>query len=177
MKKIIAALLCALMLAGCAPAKQTETPPTQSPAASHTADAPAPVRELIAPTAELAAYRTVVAETSTRIDGEFADITLSVDADRGADGYMMWDDTQSWALTVAGKQNYVLFDSRIGGRAYFDVTREGDEVIILLFTTSTVGTEVTKFTFTDGAFYAEKVISAPADGNNIYSSFPEYYEK
>ena len=177
MKKRIVAILCILAVCGCAPAKQTETPPPASPAAGESTATPVAVRKIISPVGEAAAYKTVLAETSTRIDGEFADITLSTDAERGADGYMMWDDSQSWALTVKGKENYTLFDERLGGRTYFDVTREGEDVVIMLYTTSTVGTEVTKFTAQDGVFYSEKVINAPADGNNIYNSFPEYFEQ
>lgn len=174
MKKLIIALICTLALCGCGvksgPAEPTASP---SPAASAI---PSAVRTEIAPS-QPEDYATILAETSTKICDAFADITLSTDAERGEDGYMMWDDSQSWALNIKGEKSYSLFNSRISGKAYFDVTREGKDVVIMLYTTSAVGTEVTSFTCGADGVYKESIISASPDGNSIYSSFPEYIEQ
>lgn len=174
MKKLIIALICALTLCGCGVKNNPVEPTVSQPPVSSAQ--PSAVRTEIAPS-QPEDYATILAETSTKIGDDFADITLSTDAERGADGYMMWDDSQSWALNIKGEKSYSLFNSRIGGKAYFDVTRAGKDVVITLYVTSAVGTEVTRFTCGEDGVYRESVISASPDGNSIYSSFPEYIEQ
>lgn len=173
MKKTAAAVLCVLMMSSCTPQKAPEN--TAAPLSAPTS---APVRTMIAPTDKISDDKmTVLGETSVTVDGEFCDIALATDAERADDGYMMWDDSQRWTLTVTNDENtFVLLDTHMHGKAYFDVTKRGEETVITLIRTTSAGITATEYTYADGAFYAEELITAAKDGNNIYSSIPDYIE-
>ena len=176
-KRILAAFMCVALLGACAP-KQTVTEPTPTPV-SNQGGQPSAVRTMISPTEKnpIGDDWTVLGEVGVVIDGEYTDILLATEAERGDDGYMMWDDTQKWALVAEGEENnYVLFNRQVDGQMYIDVATENDLPVILLIHASTVGMSVTKYTYSDGAFYAEEIITPASNGNNIYSSFPEYKE-
>lgn len=179
MKKLITVILCLGMLTACG--RQTTPAPAPSPSPqAPTQTAPAtPVRTMISPSGNnpIGKDWTVLGETSMFLGEEYADVILATDAKRGEDGYMMWDDSHKWALVVEGEENsYVLFSSKMSGKAYIDVTARGDETVISLITTSTVGMSMTEYIYSDGAFYAEEVITPKDNGNNIYSSIPDYLE-
>lgn len=179
MKKILTISLCVLMLASCGPQNTQPTPeptavPTSTPSQNSTT-----VKTMISPSdkSPVKDSWTVLGEVGLTVGGEYCDIVLATDAQRGSDGYMMWDDSQEWALTVTNEQStFVLFDSRMHGKAYFDVTKRGGESVITLIRTSTAGMAVTEYTYSDGAFYAEEIITPANDGNNIYSSIPDYID-
>ncbi len=178
MKKIFLVMLCVTLLASCGirptpPAPQTGVVPTDVPIA------PPAVKTMIEPTKvkPISDDWTILGEVGVIIGGEYTDIILATDAKRGDDGYMMWDDSHSWRLVAIGEENcYSLFDKRISGTSYIDVTMEGEDAKIKLISTSTAGLSVTEYTYSEGAFYAEELIKPDSDGNRIYSSFPEYYE-
>lgn len=179
MKRILAAVMCVAILGACAP-RQTITDPTPTPIESESGQGQtSAIRTMISPSDKnpITDKWTTLGEVGMVIDGEYTDILLATDAKRGDDGYMMWDDTQKWALVAAGEENtYVLFNSRVDGQMYIDVATENDLPVISLVHTSTVGMSVTKYTYQDGAFYAEELITPSSNGNNIYTSFPEYME-
>lgn len=175
MKKILAAVMCVVLLGACAP-KQPVTEPTPTPVSNQNGQ-PSAVKTMISSTDKnpIDDDWTVLGEVGVVIDGDYTDILLATEAERGDDGYMMWDDTQKWALVADGEgNNYVLFNALVDGQMYIDVATENDMPVILLVHTSTVGMTVTKYTYSDGAFYAEELITPTENGNNIYSSFPEY---
>lgn len=178
MKKLISVSLCVLMLASCAKLPVSTNQPTQT-------DSPQKVEE---PQKNLKKIEksneavdtdgmTVLGETMINIDGSIADVYLLTSAQMGNDGYMLWDDSQKWKL-VAGDENgsYTLFDSDIHGKAYIDVSESESGTVISLIRISTIGMTVTKYTYKDGAFYAEEVLTAESNGNNIYTSIPDYRE-
>jgi len=114
-------------------------------------------------------------EIGLMIDGEFADIYLATDAETDKDGEILWDDSQDWALVVAGENNnYVLFNENLYGKAYIDVATVDNLPEITLVTTSSIGISVKKYTYSDGAFYEESVIDPADNGNSIYGTFPDY---
>lgn len=177
MKKILAVFMCTALLGACAP-KNPVTEPTPTPLINQGGE-PSAVRTMISPTDKnpIKDDWTVLGEVGVVIDGEYTDILLATEAERGDDGYMMWDDTQKWALVADGEENnYNLFNSLVDGQMYIDVATENNLPVISLVHTSTVGMSVTKYTYSDGAFYAEELITPSADGNNIYTSFPEYVD-
>ncbi|MBQ7793469.1 MAG: hypothetical protein IJ366_03010 [Clostridia bacterium] len=178
MKKLLAVILCAAALTACGGRDTAEPTPTPTPTPVGT-PVPSDVRTMITPsqTNPIKDNWTTLGEVGVVMDGEYTDIILATEAQRGGDGYMMWDDSQRWALVAVGEDNtYTLFDENMGGTAYIEVAMEGDSPAVNLVTTATVGLAVTKFTYSDGAFYAEELVTPEASGNEIYSSFPEYFE-
>lgn len=173
-KQILAAIICAAMLAGCG-AEKVKPEPTTQPVASPSAE-PGKDRGMITPVSDYKdVAKTVLGESEVTIDGETAQIILSTSAVRDSDGYVMWDDSQQWTLRVEYKgETYILFDSHIHGKLYFDVTERGGKPEITLMQSSTVGLGITRFVYADGAFYAEKIVEPEGSGNNIYSSIPDY---
>ena len=120
---------------------------------------------------------TVLGEAMINIDGGIADVYLMTSAQMGDDGYMLWDDSQRWVLAAwDGSSSYTLFDSDIHGKAYIDVSDSESGTVISLIRIQSVGMTVTKYTYKDGVFYAEDVLTAEPDGNNIYTSIPDYRE-
>lgn len=118
---------------------------------------------------------TVLGEAMINLDDEIADVYLTTSAEMGNDGYMMWDDSQNWKLVVKDeKGSFTLFDSNVHGKLYIDVTESKEGTAVNLIKISTVGMAVTKYTYKDGAFYSEDVLTAESGGNNIYTSIPDY---
>ncbi len=176
MKKLFTAILCTVLLSACT-ANKPSTDPTPTPTAQ--GGQSTGLRTMISSTSKnpIGDDWTILGEVGIIIDNEYADILLATEAERGEDGNMMWDDAQKWALAVIGEENnYTLFNSLVDGQMYIDVATENDLPTISLIHTSTVGMSVTKYTYSDGAFYAEELITPSANGNNIYSSFPQYTE-
>ena len=182
MKKILSAVLCLLMLSSCGiNTHDTPSMPSSAPAASSapSGSQSTAVKTMISPSdaSPIGADWTILGETFITLDSDFADVYLATAAKRGADGYIMWDDSQEWALTVVtDSETYVLFDKHLHGKLYIDVTTRGETPVISLIHTSTVGLKVTEYVYEDGAFYSQTVIAPDDNGNNIYSSIPEYME-
>lgn len=177
MKKILVLIMCTAFLSACAP-NNSVNEPSQTPSAAQSGQS-ASVKTMISPTDKKAIEDDweVLGEVGVMFGDEYVDIRLATEAQRGEDGYMMWDDTQKWALTADGENNsFVLLNELADGQLYIDVQTENGQPAILLFHVSTVGITVTKYTYSDGAFFAEKLITPPSDGNNIYGSFPDYRE-
>lgn len=171
MKKLFLVILSVMLLASCGGNTDVVTP-SPSPETSPEAES-----KMITATKEnpIGDDWTILGEVGLVIEDEFADIYLATEARRGDDGYMLWDDSQDWALVVVGEENnYVLFDSNIYGKAYIDVETIDNLPRITLVTTSSFGPSVTRYTYSEGAFYQEELIIPDANGNNIYSSFPDY---
>lgn len=180
MKKLTIALICALSLCGCA--ANTDAPQSSPEPTAQTAvqDKNSAVKTMIAPSdkSPIGEDWTTLGEAMLPIGADFGDVYLATDAHRGADGYMMWDDLQSWAVTVeVDSKTYVLLDEKLHGKVYIDVETRGTTPVVTVLHTSTVGLNVTEYVYEDGSFYAEKVIEADDNGNNIYSSIPEYIEE
>ncbi len=178
MKKLICISLCALMLTACnnAPVSNNQPVETDSPVNVEQTEKNLKKIEKTDKAVDTDGM-TVLGETMINIDGGIADVYLMTSAQMGDDGYMLWDDSQRWML-VAGDEStsYTLFDSDIHGKAYIDVSESKSGAVISLIKISTVGMTVTKYTYNDGAFYAEDVLTAEPDGNNIYTSIPDYRE-
>ena len=179
MKRILAAVMCVAILGACAP-RQSVTEPTPTPVQGEGGQGQTSfVRTMISPTDKnpIDDDWTVLGEVGVVIDGEYTDILLATEAERGDDGYMMWDDTQKWALVADGEEdNYILFNALVDGQMYIDVATVDKEPEISLLHTSTAGLSLTKFTYADGAFYAEEIVTPLAKSNSIYNSFPQYTE-
>ena len=178
MKKLLCILLCALMLASCTKAPVSTNQPTQTDSTVNTEQTQKNLKKIEKSNKTVETDdMTVLGETMINIDGGIADVYLMTSAQMGNDGYMLWDDSQRWKL-VAGDESgsYTLFDSDIHGKAYIDVSESKSGAVISLIKISTVGMTVTKYTYNDGAFYAEDVLTAEPDGNNIYTSIPDYRE-
>lgn len=179
MKKIFAVMLCALMLASCG--TQEEMTPSPSPDATAQATKEPEKnsdRTKIEPsgTSPIDESWTVLGEAGMTIGGEYCDIYLATSAQRASDGYMMWDDSQQWALTVSNEtETYVLLDANIHGKAYMIVENRSNTPVISLIRSTSTGLAVTEYTYEDGAFYGEEILNPPSDGNNIYSSIPDYW--
>ena len=171
MKKLLLAILMVMLLASCG--NKTESPApsptpevnTQKETKMITATYDNPIKD----------NWTVLGEVGLMIDSEFADIYLATEAETDKDGEILWDDSQRWALVVEGeKDTYVLFNEDIYGKAYIEVDTVDNLPEITLVTTSSIGLSAVKYTYSDGAFYEEKVITPDENGNNIYSTFPDY---
>lgn len=168
MKKYLIVAFCAVMLASC----------------SMTGTKPQSEQELIQQEQEVIeatelpdlSEQTVLDTATISLGNDFADITLSTDAKKDKTGEMIWDDSQAWTLTVDCDEgdDFVLFDERTSGRVYYDVTQNGDEVIISVIQTTTAGLEVTEYKYANGAFVKSAVLTTDSNGNNIHTSFPEY---
>ena len=180
MKKILAAALCLLMLTSCGPnssdtpSTPEPAPPTASPSGQNNS-----VKKMISPSdkSPIDDSWTILGETFMTIDGDFADIYLATTAERGEDGYMLWDDSQEWALTVVTEnETYVLLNEYLHGKLYIDVTTKGETPVISVIQTTTVGLSVTEYVYENGAFYSQNVIVPDGNGNNIYNSIPDYLE-
>lgn len=176
MKKLIAILMCLMALTACTdvnyPADTTPTP--QAGANSEQS-----LRTMIAPTDEnpIKDNWTTLGEVGYIIDGEYCDIILATDAERDKNGEIAWDDSQKWALVVVGEsRNFVLFDSRLNGKAYMNVTTEDKLPTITLICDTPAGVSATGYIYSEDAFYQEELIVPENNGNNIYSTFPEYTE-
>ncbi len=174
MKKLLLAMLCVLTLTACKGGETVvPTPPPQESSAPNT------VKTMITESQQspIKDSWTTLGEIGVVVDGEYTDIILATEAQRGADGYMLWDDSQRWALVAKGDESiYTLFDENMSGTAYMEVSMKADLPSVKLITSSTMGLAVTEYTYSDGAFYAQKLVEPTADGNRIYSSFPEYFE-
>ncbi len=171
MKKLLLAILCVMMLASCGGNGEnptpTPTPEVNTPMATRmiTATGDNPIGD----------NWTILGEVGLMIDGEFADIYLATDAETDKNGNILWDDSQRWALVVVGESNnYVLFNEDIYGKAYIEVETVDNLPEITLVQTSSMGLSLNRYTYSDGAFYEENVIAPKENGNNIYSTFPDY---
>ncbi len=171
MKKLLLAILMTMLLASCG--GNGESP---APSPSPEANTPMATRMITATRDNpIKDNWTVLGEIGLMIDGEFADIYLATDAETDKGGEILWDDSQDWALVVAGENNnYVLFNENLYGKAYIDVATVDNLPEITLVTTSSIGISVKKYTYSDGAFYEESVIAPADNGNSIYGTFPDY---
>ena len=171
MKKLFMVILSVMLLASCK--GNTETPtPSPSPEAIIQKET-----RMITPSLDnpIKNNWTTLGEVGLMIDSEFADIYLATEAETDKDGEILWDDSQRWALVVEGEsETYVLFDEDIYGKAYIEVDTVDNLPEITLVTTSSIGLSAVKYTYQDGAFYEEIVIEPNENGNNIYSTFPDY---
>jgi hypothetical protein len=173
MKKLFAALFCAVLLCSCTGGSEpasTVPEETQTPAS-------APSETRIAASEKAPDYSkwTTLGKADITIDGETAEVSLLTEAERGSDGYMLWDDSQKWALIAqTDDKEYTLYSANTAGRLYIDVMTDNDEPVISLIGVSTVGLSVTKYTYKDGAFYSDTVLGGGE--NNIYTSIPDYDE-
>ncbi len=174
MKKTLAVLMCLMALTACTNGNNyTDTPPTPS-AGSNGVQA---LRTMIAPTDKnpIKDNWTVLGEVGYIIDGEYCDILLATDAQSDKDGYIAWDDSQNWALVVKGEsRNFVLYNKRLNGKAYMNVTTNDNLPIITLIQDTPVGIGAARFSYAEDAFYEETLVETEGDGNSIFSSFPEY---
>lgn len=116
-------------------------------------------------------------------DGNEDIITLYTSAERDMTGEMMWDDTQEWVLQVeTDKGVYDLYDERIHGRAYLNVSdyyNDGDEQkVISLYIAGKSFNEIREYRFDDGKFIEETAYSTDNNANEgigtLYSSIPDY---
>ncbi len=186
MKKLFAILLCAMMLTACKEGDVTQMEqsseqsltPTQTTTQTTT---PAVKTMIVSSEVEpIDDEWTVLGETTVEIDGKSAEVILATSATRESDGYMSWDDSQLWRLIVTSEDNsYSLFDGRLYGAAYVDVSMTGekyDKPSIRLLNSSAVGLTVTEYVYSDGTFYKENVLLPDGATNNpTYNSFPEYH--
>ncbi len=116
-------------------------------------------------------------------DGNEDTITLYTSAQRDMTGEMMWDDTQEWVLQVETDNGvYDLFNERIHGRAYFDVSdyyNEGTgQKVISLYIAGRTFNEIREYFFDDGKFIEETVYTTDEKAKEgigtLYSSIPDY---
>ncbi|MBS7299330.1 MAG: hypothetical protein KIG65_09690 [Eubacteriales bacterium] len=177
MRKILTLMMCVLLLGACTPKTPvTDTTPAPSPLESAQ---PSAIRTMIAPTESnpIKDNWAVVGEVGVIMGDEYVDVILAADAEYDSDGSIIWDDAQKWALVATGEdKNYVLFDEFADGQMYMDVVTVDKQPEISLIHTSTAGLALTKYTYSDGAFYAEEVVTPSEKGNSIYNSFPQYTE-
>lgn len=176
MKKLLAILMCLMALASCA---DLNNPTDTTPTPSNNANTPQALRTMLSPTDDnpIGDNWTILGEVGYIIDGEYCDILLATDAERDSSGEIAWDDSQNWALVVVGEsRNFVLFDSRLSGKAYMNVTTQDNLPVITLVCDTPAGISATGYIYSEDAFYQEDLIIPENNGNNIYSTFPEYNE-
>ncbi len=179
MKKLFAIFMCVAVLAGCS-CNTGETPkPTPAPTPTPVVSTPE-TEKIIIEASEVAPIEkswTTLGNLGILLGGESTDIVLATSAMRDDDGYMMWDDSQEWRLVALGEnKSYSLLDETMVGISYIDVSMENDIPSVKLITSSTMGLSVTEYTYEDGAFYKSVIIEPDSNGNQIYNSFPEYFE-
>lgn len=174
MKKLLAILMCIAALSACTgDMNPIDTPPTPSANAND----PQSLRTMIASTDSnpIKDNWTVLGEVGFIVDGEYCDIKLATDAQTDSSGEIAWDDSQNWALVAEGEsRNFVLYNSRLNGMAYMNVTTEENLPVITLICDTPVGIKVTRYSYSEDAFYEEELVSPESNGNNIFSSFPQY---
>ena len=174
MKKLLAILMCVMVLSACSGDLDLINPtPTPSAGTNDTQT----LRTMIASTNSNPIKKdwTVLGEVGYIIDGEYCDIQLATDAEKDSNGEVAWDDSQNWALVVAGEsRNFVLYKERLNGMAYMNVTTVENLPVITLVCDTPAGIKVIKYVYSEDAFYEEELVSPENGGNNIFSSFPEY---
>ncbi len=174
MKKLLAILMCLVALSACS---GEIIPQNTAPTPSADSNNSQTLRTMIASTDSnpVKSSWTVLGEVGFIIDGEYCDIKLATDAETDSSGEIAWDDSQNWALVVEGEsRNFVLFNSRLNGMAYMNVTTEENLPVITLVCDTPVGINVTRYSYSEDAFYEEELVVSESGGNNIFSSFPEY---
>jgi hypothetical protein len=133
---------------------------------------------IVHPVAELEPPRTLLADETYDITGDGAPerILLYVDAPRGPDGRLQWDDGQRWALLVrAGGAVYPLFDERVQiGRLRFWIIapsdpEAGEAVRVLLLQETGAGIELRTFRFQEGVGFLATVEHS-VSGNVVFTS-------
>lgn len=177
MKRFTAILVCilTLTLASCANPITPNNTPSSTPTPS--TDNQAPLKTMLSPTSSIEKYSdwTALGEVGYIIDGDYYDLRLLTDAEQSKDGDMIWDDSQNWALVAVGEnKSYLLYNARLSGMAYMNVTTSENLPIITLIIDTPTGIGAKKYTYSDGSFYEENVITPENNGNSIFSSFPEY---
>jgi len=176
MKRIFGILICVIMLTACTnkPVSNNQTMENASPANVEQTEKKLKRIDKSDKAVDTNGM-TVLGEAMINIDGGIQDVYLMTSAQMGNDGYMLWDDSQRWVLAAGDESSsYTLFDSNIHGKAYIDVSESESGTVISLIRIQTVGMTVTKYTYKDGAFYPEDVLTAEPGGNNIYTSIPDY---
>lgn len=176
MKKLLAIFICLIALTGCS---ESDYPTDTNPTLSGSANSSQSLRTMIAPTNKnpIGSSWTTLGEVGYIIDGEYCDIILATDAETDSSGEIAWDDSQNWALVVVGEsRNFVLFNSRLNGMAYMNVTTQDNLPVITLVCDTPAGISATGYIYSEDAFYQEELITPENNGNNIYSTFPEYNE-
>ena len=174
MKKLLAILMCVMVLSACS-GDFGVVEPTPSP--SGNANDTQTLRTMIAASTSNPIKNdwTVLGEVGYIIDGEYCDIQLATDAEQDSNGEIVWDDSQNWALVVAGEsRNFVLYKEHLNGMAYMNVTTVENLPVITLICDTPAGIKVIKYVYSEDAFYEEELVSPEDGGNNIFSSFPEY---
>lgn len=179
MKKLLMVMMCVGLLSACAkentpiePQKSAEPQVTQKPGASG-------VKTMISASdkSPISDSWTTLGEAMLPVGDDLADVYLATTAVRGSDGYMQWDDSQEWAVTVELEDEvFVLMDEHLHGKVYIDVTTRNKQPVVSVIHTSTIGMNVTEYVYENGSFYADALITADGSGNNIYNSIPDYYE-
>ncbi len=117
------------------------------------------------------------------ITDEKAEVSLYTSAKRDKKGNLMWDDSQEWVLTARMSDGiYMLYNSRINGRAYMKVMKSynenSEETLINLHIYANTHNEIREYSFNGEDF--EERIRYTTDGTSkhgiseLYTSIPDY---
>ncbi len=133
---------------------------------------------IIRPAPEPDLPRTLVADETYDVTGDGAPerVLLYVDADRGPDDRILWDDGQRWALVVrAGGAVYPLFDEyvQIGSVRFWIVgphdPASGGPVRIVLLRETGAGVELRTYRFQEGIGFLA-AMEHSTSGNVVFTS-------
>ena len=118
---------------------------------------------------------TVFKEFEITLDQKPATLYLYTSAEY-IDGEFLWDDSQNWTVEVKDAEGYYpLFSERVAsGKVYIEALEQEDgNTVIMVYSISSNGTLINKYTFNKSGFL-EKTVYDSGAVNTIMSTIPDY---